>query len=232
MSDRMKSYGWVYALRDYYQMFDLSDQDLTRRILDCPGSISSFNAELAQKGVQIVSGDCLYQQSLQAVSDYADSLYRFNCDVLSQHQERVSGHDASVLDTIFNDWLLSKQIFLEDYERGCVEGRYQAMSLPTLPFKDDQFELALCTDFLALSSTAAELSSEVLVEELCRVAEEVRVYPLMNAQGDMHEALGPVMLRLQQQNFGVEVREVAYEQQVGGNAMLRIWSKECLVTTG
>ena len=232
MSQSMQSYGWVYALRDYYQMFDLSDHDLARTILDCPGSISSFNAELAQQGIHVVSGDSLYGRSLEELTEEAELLFNANCQMLKEHQERVSGHDDSVIETIFNDWLLSKQLFLDDYTRGCEEGRYQSMALPRLPFDNDQFELALCTDFLALSPTAGHGSAESFVAELCRVAEEVRVYPLMTSQGVMHDALGPVMLSLQQQNFGVEVREVAYDQQVGGNAMLRVWSKECMITTG
>ncbi len=232
MSKDVQSYGWVYSLRDYHQMFDLSDEDLSRKILDYPGGISSFNAELAQQGVFVISGDALYSRSRDVLSVESDELFQANCQMFRDHQERIKGHDESVIETIFNDWLLSKQIFLDDYERGYEEGRYRAIESLLLPFDDDQFELALCTDFLALSQTIPQFTTESLVAELCRVAEEVRVYPLMTTEGKMHPALGSVMLSLQQQNFGVEVREVTYDQQVGGNAMLRVWSKECMISLG
>ena len=39
----------------------------------------------------------------------------------------------------------------------------------------------------------------------------------------------PLMLILQQRNFGVEVKSVNFPQRRNGHAMLRIWAKECEV---
>ena len=216
MNFQASVYGWVYSLRDYYQMFDLSDRDLDLRILDFPGSISSFNAEMHQQGKTIVSGDECYELSQHDMAEVAKQVFSANQDLLREQSERLRGHDESVLESIFNDWFLSKQLFLEDYTKGQEEGRYCYMQMPQLPFDDDQFELALCSDFLALTQQAYQSSPQDLVNELCRVAEEVRLYPLMNAKGEMNDAIGPVMLSLQQHNFGVEVREVPYEQQGWG----------------
>jgi len=89
-----------------------------------------------------------------------------------------------------------------------------------------QFDLAFCTDFIFHHALSREHVGVVL-QELCRVAEEVRIFPLVDSDGKMPQELGPLILLLQQQNFGVEVRQVAYHALQGGNAMLRIWQQEC-----
>lgn len=95
-----------------------------------------------------------------------------------------------------------------------------ADQLPHLPYKTHQFDLALCTDFIFDHSHSTQ-EIEVIVNELCRIALEVRIFPLQDKQGKMCEQLGPLMLMLQKKNVGVEVRAV--EQ----NALLRIWEQEC-----
>ena len=55
----------------------------------------------------------------------------------------------------------------------------------------------------------------------------MRIFPLLDNQGKMSDELGPLMLSFQKKNYGVEVREVAYQTLKGGNAMLRIWEQEC-----
>jgi len=221
--------GWVYGLMDYYQMFDLTEKDLTKSILDFPGGISSFNAELFKQGKIIVSGDVSYELPIDDMSWQADNVFAKNKELFEQYAAKGGVECESSLIAIFNQWLLSKQLFLADYPLGVEQNRYRSFTMPALPFSDDEFELVLCSDFLAVTESASGVTSMQLIEELCRVGEEVRLYPLMDSSGEMNSALGPVMVQLQQNNFGVEVREIAFEQQVGGNAMLRIWSKECLV---
>jgi len=98
--------------------------------------------------------------------------------------------------------------------------------LPTLPYKTHEFNLALCTDFIFHHDLSAEKMNAIL-KELCRIAEAVRIYPLLDSRGKMPESLGPLMLSFQQKNYGVEIREVSYHTLKGGNAMMRIWEQEC-----
>src|SRR5258708_25906236 len=70
--------------------------------------------------------------------------------------------------------------FLDDYPLGKSEGRYLNAELPRLPFSDASFDLALCSPFLFLYTTqlveAFHLSA---IREMCRVAIEVRIFPLL-----------------------------------------------------
>lgn len=100
-------------------------------------------------------------------------------------------------------------------------------ALPNLPFKDNQFELALCAYFLF---SAKELSAPfhlAAIKEMCRVAGEARIYPLSDAKGEPSAILPQVMLELQQENYGLEIKEVDDKLQKDGSAMLRVWSQSC-----
>ena len=73
------------------------------------------------------------------------------------------------------------ETFLADFEGGGREGRYLPHELPALPFADGQFDLALCSHFLFLYTD--HLSCEFhcrSIREMCRVAGEARVFPLVD----------------------------------------------------
>lgn len=90
-----------------------------------------------------------------------------------------------------------------------------------LPFNDFTFDLALWPD--------AELQLQPICE-LARVAKEVRLFPLINHLGLPSPLLGPLLLGLQQENYGVEVRDVTTLLHPEGNAMLRVWAQQCHVS--
>ena len=116
---------------------------------------------------------------------------------------------------------------MADYSRGLSCGRYQAVSGRRLPFEDCHFDLALCADSMSGASKHSMLER---ITELCRVAQEVRLFPLLDRSGEIAEVFGPVMLAMQQANYGIEVKQVPDKKgQLETNAMLRIWAKACLV---
>lgn len=95
----------------------------------------------------------------------------------------------------------------------------------SLPFSDFQFSFALSSyPFFTASEAVEQIVLEL--EELARVAKEVRIAPLMFQEAQVELVLGPVMLMLQQKNYGVEVRVLADKQ----SALLRIWALGCAVT--
>jgi hypothetical protein len=122
--------------------------------------------------------------------------------------------------------LSSMEMFLDDYaERGRSRSRFVAAALPALPFADAAFDLAVCSHFLFLYS--AHLSQAVHFEglrELCRVAREVRVFPLLALGGTRSPWLDPVAGALREAGLDVSVVPVAYEFQRGGDEMLRVVS--------
>ena len=116
------------------------------------------------------------------------------------------------------------EAFLEDYDAGRREGCYVVGELPSLPFSAGSFGLAVCSHLLFLYS---ELLSEEFhvrsVLELCRVACEVRVFPLLTLRGEPSPHLGAVRAALRFAGWESEVVRVDYELQRGGDQMLRVF---------
>ena len=113
--------------------------------------------------------------------------------------------------------------FLDDYTAGRAAGRYVDAELPSLPFGDAEFGLALCSHFLFLYS--AQLGEDfhvAAVRELCRVAQDVRVWPLRALGATPSPPVAPVGDALRRDGFIVSIDTVPYEFQRGGNQMLRV----------
>src|ERR1700687_896751 len=108
--------------------------------------------------------------------------------------------------------------FLADFHQGKVQGRYITASLPNLPFKDDQFNLALVSHLLFLYSEQLNFDFHVAsLQELLRIASEVRVFPLLNLARKPSPHVEAVCAALEEHGFRTEIRGVAYEFQRGGN---------------
>ena len=212
---------WVYSLADYRQIFDLTDQDLQKTLLDFPSGISSVNAELYALGHSLVSADPIYNLSMQAMQAAVKQILQELIGNLAQNEDK---------EAIIQQWRHSSELFLSDYELGKKQGRYRVQSLPPFDKVEQTFELLLCPDFLFDSLISLEFSSQDIMNELCKLAAEVRIYPLPEAKTAVAAELGPIMLAFQQRNFGVEIRAVNYSIRNHNNAMLRIWAKECEVS--
>ncbi len=105
--------------------------------------------------------------------------------------------------------------FLDDFPEGTRHGRYNSAELPSLPFRDAQFDLALCSHFLFLYGTLGLTFHLQSVIELARVAAEVRIFPLVQLDGRQSPFLPGVMETLEGSGLFGEVVPVAYEFQRG-----------------
>ena len=113
--------------------------------------------------------------------------------------------------------------FLSDYDSGRAEGRYRCESLPSLSFDDKQFDLALCSHFLFLYSASLDLQFHVVaIQEMCRVAREARVFPLLQLGATPSPHVPEVVKHFRDTGLRVGLVEVPYEFQRGGNRMLRV----------
>lgn len=212
---------WGRSFAEYQAMFCLNDIDLQKKILACSDGPACFNAELTKAGGHIVSVDPVYQFSRQQIRSRIEQAYP---EVMSQV---VKNLDNFIWDTIGKAEELGRvrmeamEGFLNDYVQGKVSGRYIDASLPELPFKQAEFDLALCSHYLFLYSEHVDLAQHILsVKELCRVANEVRVYPLLGLDGRQSKHLGSVINSLNASGFDVSLQAVEYEFQKGATEML------------
>lgn len=214
---------WGRSFDEYVCMFALSVRDLEKRILGCSDGPASFNCVLTERGGHVISVDPLYRLSRIEIERRIDDTYD---EVMRQTRENT--------DEFVWDWIGSVEElgavrmaamreFLCDYSRGRKEGRYLDASLPSLPFEDKAFDLALCSHFLFLYS--AQLSVEFHIQsikELCRVSSEARIFPLLELGSKRSRHLARVLDYLSKDGFTISVESVPYEFQKGGNEMMRV----------
>lgn len=220
--------NWIYDFSDYQQMYDMIEADFSKSILDFSAGISSFNSDATKKDWHVVSADLSYALPEAKMREHAQALLQQTILALKANPNRLRNPTPDTMEKVIQLWTETESHFLEDYVLGKTQSRYQAISSLKLPYQTHQFQLALCTNFLFHQPISREQASLIL-KELCRVAEEVRIFPLLDNHGKMTDELGPLMLSFHQKNYGVEVRQVDYHTLKGGNAMLRVWEQECQI---
>lgn len=213
---------WGRRFDEYRAMFGLTDPDLGGRILGCGDGPASFNAEATAAGFDVVSVDPIYAFSSDDIRSRVEAVFD---DMIDQTATNASdftwGRGVADLEDLVEKRRSAMDGFLSDYEQGRAEGRYRAEGLPSLPFEDGAFELALCSHFLFLYGE--QLSTEFHVDslvELCRVATEVRVFPLLELGSVRSRHLPEVRSRLDERGVSTHIRTVDYEFQRGGNRLL------------
>lgn len=208
---------------EYTKMFNLADADLQKRFLGVGDGPASFNAEATRKGMKVIS---------------IDPVYKFTPEEIERRFEAVVDDIINQVKNTPNDWVWSYHRspedlkanriealnqFLDDYEIGKEEGRYLIQEVPHLNFKDDEFELALCSHFLLLYSEQLDYDFHLrAVQEILRVSQELRIFPLLTLMLQRSPHLEPLIDEFTQKGYQVSLEKVQYELQRGGNEMLVI----------
>jgi len=214
---------WGRSADEYCHMFALNKADLSGQILGAGDGPASFNAELSANGRNIVSIDPIYgftaQQIEQRVNEtYPDMIHQLKRDCDGFVWERFADPDD-----LGKARLKAMELFLADFEQGKQQARYVTASLPTLPFEDMRFDLVLCSHLLFLYSEQLSLEFHLQsVQEMCRVAREVRIFPLLDLARNKSVHIEPVSEHLKKLGYKVDICRVNYEFQRGGNQMMKI----------
>lgn len=215
---------WGRSLAEYIRMFDLTPDQLKMRILDCAGGPASFNAEMTRQGYNVISFDPVYQFSADEIAQRIQETYQTVIDGVKTNWENYTWQDIQSPKELGQIRMSAMQQFLEDFPSGLQQGRYVIGELPMLPFDTKQFDLALCSHFLFTYSDLLSLEFHLAsIQELCRVAGEVRIFPLLNISGEISSLLLSVIKELAAQGYNWEIKQVPYEFQKGGNQVLRVW---------
>ncbi len=218
---------------EYRRMFALSDGDLRRKILGCADGPASFNAEAMQRGSRVVSCDPLYRFSGDEIRRQIETTLPEVMEQARRNAAQFVWNDIPSMEELERCRRTAMHAFLTDYEEGREQERYVDAELPSLPFADGSFDLALCSHFLFLYTEQLSESFHVqAIVEMCRVAAEVRVFPLVALDGRPSRHTDPVAVHLEGSGLSVSVERVPYEFQRGGNQMLRVRGrlKDCVTT--
>jgi ubiquinone/menaquinone biosynthesis C-methylase UbiE len=207
-------------------MFSLSPADSPQKILDCGGGPASFNVEMTDRGYSVVSCDPIYQFSVSEIEQRIQATYAPIVEGVRANRDRYVWHTIQSPEQLGEIRLTAMRRFLADFPTGLQSGRYVVDQLPTLSFRTGQFDLALCGHLLFTYSD--QLSTEFhlnAIRELCRVANEVRIFPILDVSGDVSPILPIVLEELPQQGYSLAIKPVSYEFQRGGNQLLQVSRK-------
>jgi hypothetical protein len=214
--DRVVPFG--RSKTEYELMFALTESDRLKSIIGIGDGPASFNAEMTAAGYLVTSIDPIYQFT--------------GAEIKSRFDACIDGIIEQVRNSP-NNWVWSYHkspddlranrekaisLFLEDYDHGKIEGRYLNAELPKLDFQDKQFQLALCSHFLFLYSEHLSFEFHLdSIRELCRIAEEVRIFPLLNLAQVRSPYIDEICSILAKEGISSEIMQVPYELQKGGN---------------
>ncbi len=214
---------WGRSFEEYGDMFALTADDLACRILGCGDGPASFNADASRRGTAVISCDPIYGFSREEIASRIAATYGQVIEQTRQNHSDFVWEAIPSLEELGRRRMEAMGAFLDDYPAGVAQGRYVEAALPSLPFANASFELALCSHLLFLYSLQLDAAfHRASLLELVRVAREVRVFPLLTLGGEMSPHLEESAAALRAEGFTVAIERVPYEFQRGGNAMLRI----------
>ena len=214
---------WGRSYEEYVSMFDLTEADLGLRILGCGDGPAAFNSALTKRGGNVVSVDPVYAFDAEQIRGRIEETYETVMTQMRKNHNDYVWEAIPSVEQLGSLRMSAMETFLADFDAGKQAGRYLPGELPSLPFANGEFDIALSSHFLFLYS--AHLSAEFhlqALQEMLRVAREVRVFPLLTLDGAPSPHRHFVIEQLANHGFGIEIKRVPYEFQRGGNEMLVI----------
>jgi hypothetical protein len=216
---------WGRSFDEYQEIFSLTNVDLNKSILGCGDGPASFNAELTKRGGNVVSVDPTYEFTAEELQSRIAQVYDEIMPQMLINKDRYVWESIPSVEALGKIRMRAMNEFIADFEVGKKSGRYFHDSLPSLPFKEKEFDLALCSHYLFLYSEHVNLEQHIAsVKELSRVAREIRIYPLLSLDGVISKHLNDVILALTDMGLNCSLVGVEYQFQKGATQMLVVES--------
>ncbi len=170
-----------------------------------------------------MSVDPIYRFSAEDIRSRIRETYAEVMEQTRQNMHEFIWKSIRTVDELGRLRMAAMEEFLSDYPQGLNQGRYVDGELPHMPFSDGEFDLAVCSHLLFLySEKLSEAFHVESIRELCRVAAEVRVFPLLELGAKTSRHLQSVADGLKAEGYAVTIVPVTYEFQRGGNQMMKV----------
>lgn len=213
---------WGRNMSEYLAMFALNPQSLRGRIVGVGDGPASFNAECFHAGLDVTSVDPLYQFSADEIAGRIEAAYPEVLAQVTRHKDDFNWDHIASPEALAEIRMQAMQIFLQDFAHN-QDQRYINAALPQLPFADKQFDLALCSHLLFLYSDRFDMAFHIKAcHELCRIAAEVRIYPLVTLDNSPSPYVDAVIESLRFVGLEARIHPVDYQFQRGAGDMLLI----------
>ncbi len=211
------------TLEEYRHYFALDLEQLRcKAILDVAAGVSSFCAEAHALGLNVTAFDSIYEWTgeeiqrrcepdLDQVTQAIGGLTTYRWDFY-QSPERLRGFRERAYRT-----------FLADYRTGRGT-RYRAGHLPTLPFRDHQFDLSLVSYLLFVYEDRLDYAfhKRSLLEILRVTRGELRCYPIVTFEAQRCAFIDRLKVDPELERFRFEEVRTDFEFLVNSNYYLRV----------
>jgi len=227
MKNRSPKLVEAFTYDDYIAMFDLDPTMLSRKIIEFPGCFSSFNATALQKNEHVTSLDPLYDLETPMLTN----LIQQQAKLWETHVEMTTGNDDAhlIAKEKYNRFQEASSIFLNDYSLDSEHKRYVAWDTENkLPFNEHSFQLALCSHWLFKQKYSLQQVID-FIDGLCRVAGEVRIFPLLTEKFEAPDYLGHLLANFQTRGYQISCKAIDFDKHEEGSAMLCITSPVCRI---
>ncbi|KXX66829.1 hypothetical protein [Flammeovirga sp. SJP92] len=216
---------WGRTLEEYQSLFNLTATDLKKKIISFGDSPASFNAEMTAHGNTVTSIDPIYQFSKDAIENHIQETKDVVMQQIRANQDNFVWSSIASPDELEKIRMGAMADFVEDFETGKSQNRYIHHELPNpLDFKDQSFDLGLSSHFLLLYSQLGLEFHIQSISEMLRLCKEVRLFPLLNLDAETSEVLEGITQHFQSE-YHIQIINVEYEFQKGGNQMMVIRKK-------
>jgi len=213
---------WGRNLQEYIRMFNLSEIDKQKRIISFGDGPASFNAEMTKRGYSVTSIDPLYRFSNDEIAERIRETAETIVEQTRNNLDNFIWKEFASVDELKETRLQAMNNFLDDIEKGKIEARYINHEMPNkLSFDEKSFDLGLSSHFLILYSQLGLQFHVSAITEMLRLCNEIRIFPLQNLNAQKSEVLDEIIDHFEK-TYLVEIIEVPYEFQKGGNKMLII----------
>ena len=214
--------SWGRSAAEYEAFFALADIPPRTRRLDCGSGPSSFAAEWGNKGRYVVAVDPIYRFAAgDVLADFDGTATRMLAG-MRKARGRFKWDYYGSPEAVVQRRRAVLAAFVADFQGAPRSGRYVAGCLPELPFASESFDLVLCSHLLFLYSAEFDSAMHLaFLREMLRVGREVRVFPLLDMNGEFSAHLEDAIQTLRVSTH-VELVPLSFEFRSGDSNMLRL----------
>lgn len=199
---------------EYMRMFGLDGQDIQgKRILDCPAGACSFTAQAGRLGCEATAADIAYYHKADRLLEKGLQDIDHAMEHVEEERERYVWTEFRDIDALRSERHQALHACTEDMEKR--PERYVPVTLPSLPFRERQFDLTLSAHFLFTYADRldAEFHLDVLRELLRVTRDEVRIFPLVDQSGRPPDEVEQLIAFARSEGWEAEVKAVTYHFQ-------------------
>ncbi|BET68955.1 class I SAM-dependent methyltransferase [Opitutales bacterium ASA1] len=218
------------SLAEYHRFLGFRPEELTGlRVLDCAAGPSSFAAEAAFCGIDVVAVDPLYALNETALRMTVAAAYDRMARQMHEKRELLTFRAYPTIDDAVRSRRAAAERFLADYYTGRAVGRYVAAALPTLPFGEATFDHAFCAHLLfvyeRLLDFEAHLAACLELARVTRPGGEIRIHPIVDPRGEESALLHPLRDALDAHGIASRIEHVDYSFFRGTHRTLVLTSR-------